>query len=189
MSMPADGNSVRLFAAEVLRHLGEAVVDSQTMESHLDPFVRDLVRRPDLLTLGVPREGNHVRESQYLYYDPGLAVTISHQANGVAIPAHDHGVWEMLAVYRGKIAHTRYRVFGDGLNPLNVTLDVIDERILGPGDAVLVMPPDDIHAFTALAEDTYHLAVVGGRYNPVRHYYQPDQGSFLARSEIAWRRR
>jgi hypothetical protein len=72
---------------------------------------------------------------------------------------------------------------------VDAALELLDERTMGPGDTVIVVPPDDIHSFTALSEDTYHVAVVGGRYAPVRHYFQPDQRSFVARSETDWRRR
>jgi predicted metal-dependent enzyme (double-stranded beta helix superfamily) len=181
--------SIRDFAAAVNGLVDRPEPDWAGVSAGLAELMRDLVRRPDLLTLGVPREGNHVRESQYLYWDGELSITISHQARGITIPAHDHGVWEAVSVYRGQINHTLYGGIDPAADPTDTGLTTLDERTMGPGDTIVVVPPDDIHTFTALAEDTYHIAIVGGRYKPVRNYFQPDQRSFVARSETTWRRR
>jgi predicted metal-dependent enzyme (double-stranded beta helix superfamily) len=182
--------TVREFAAATQALLADAGDDWNAVEAGLGELMREWVRRPDLLTLGVPREGNHVRESQYLYYDGELAITVSHQGRGVTIPPHDHGTWEAVAVYRGRITHTRYGGVGEVADAsADAALEILEERVMEAGDTIVVVPPDDIHSFTALSEDTYHLAVVGGRYSPVRRYFQPDDHSYIYRAETSWRRR
>ena len=56
-------------------------------------------------------------------------------------------------------------------------LQVIDDRVLQPGEMSIVAPPAEIHSFTALTDDTWSVTIVGGCYKPDRHYYDPANNS------------
>ena len=50
------------------------------------------------------------------------------------------------------------------------------------GDISMVMPPNDIHSFTALEDGTFGITIVGGEYSMRRHYYSPDDDSYVVRA-------
>jgi predicted metal-dependent enzyme (double-stranded beta helix superfamily) len=180
--------SARDCAAELIALLDRHPDDLEAVARAAVAPVQRLLARPDLLTLGVERAANHAGQSLYLYYDFDLNITVSSLTPGVAIPVHDHGTWELVGVYRGGIRHTLYRRVDDRSTPGEARLEVIEERDLRPPDVVAAIPPlADIHGFTALRPGTYILAVVGGRYKPIRRYYDPESNTYLERPEKAWR--
>ena len=61
-----------------------------------------LVQRPDLLSLGVKRQANHIDNSRYLFYDGQICLTLDEFPKDKLIPPHDHGIWEALVVCSGK---------------------------------------------------------------------------------------
>ncbi len=128
-----------------------------------DPLKR-IVAQPDLLSLGVKRQGNHIDNSKYLYYDGQLVISLDEFPKGKRIPPHDHGVWEALAVYKGSFDHTVYERKDDGTKEGYADLAVVDDRRLQPGDVAIVAQPAEIHTFVALEEGTYSVTVVGGHY-------------------------
>lgn len=140
---------------------------------------------PDLTSLGVKREGNHIDNSKYLYYDGLLTMTLDEFPKGKKIPPHDHGVWETLAIYKGRVEHTVYERHDDGSVPGYADLSVIEDRVLGAGDISLVAQPAEIHGFTALEDGTYSLTVVGGHYAAERHYFKPDEKTCVVRKPKA----
>ena len=134
----------------------------------------------ELLLLAV--NFNFVAFSRYLYYDGELSILIYAVPKGRPIPAHDHGIWETLSVYRGRIDHIVYARTDDGSVPGVAKLRVEEEAVLGPGDFAIVTPPSDIHSFTALDDDTYGITVVNGAYKAERHYYDPVAGTYEVRA-------
>ena len=106
--------NVRQCAQEIIHLISESHGDSLRLSVDLrDPLLR-LLERQDLLTLGVKREGNHVDFSRYLYFDGELSITIDRLPKDRLIPPHDHGTWELLAIYRGRLSHTVYERHDDG---------------------------------------------------------------------------
>ena len=131
----------------------------------------------DLSAIGVRREGNHIDESRYLYYDGEMSITFDHLPQGKDIPPHDHGTWEALAIYSGRLHHTVYDRSDDGCINGYAELEIIDDRILEVGDVSMVAPPAEIHSFTAQTEDTWSVTIVGSPYKMDRHYYDPANNS------------
>lgn len=176
--------------ASSLIHLLHSTDDLGQFASEAVPHIRRLLERPDLLVLGVDRATNHGDvASAYLYYDYDFHIVIgSHPRAGAAIPVHDHGTWEILAVYRGEIEHTLYRQVGDVETPGYADLEVVENRLLGPMDVVAALPPvAEIHGFTTTRPDTHVVVVVGGHFKPIRRYFQPDTKSYVERHEKSWR--
>lgn len=157
-------------------------------EAEAIPVLQRVMRRSDLLDLGVKRDGNHTGESLWLYYDHELCIMTARMPQGTAVPVHNHGTWEVVGVYRGAIKYTMYERADDLSQPHYAELRVTDDRIMRPLDvSICPPPPHDVHGFTALTDDTYIVAVVGGLYAPVRHYYNPQEKYYISRHQQAWR--
>lgn len=143
---------------------------------------------PNLHALGVKREGNHISNSKYLFYDGLLQITLDELPHGKKIPPHDHGIWEALIVCSGQFTHTIYERTDDGKVPGHADLRAIEDRIYSPGEVALVVPPSDIHGFTALPGDpTFVMTIIGGQYTPTRHYYNVEARTVLVHTPKALR--
>jgi predicted metal-dependent enzyme (double-stranded beta helix superfamily) len=175
--------SVRDCAQSLLRAIERCGDDGERLCAEMREPMRRLMERDDLLTLGVPRQGNNVAVSHYLYFDGQLTIIVFQVPKGKPIQPHDHGTWESLFVYRGKLDHTVFSRVDDGARPGHADLKVVRSGTLERGDGVVVAPPNDIHGFTALTDDTYGVTVVSGEYKPDRHYYNPAEGTYVVRGQ------
>ncbi len=173
--------AVRHCAQQIIDLIASVGADRARLLDGLRAPLAALLQRPNLLELGVKREGNHIDNSKYLYYDGQLVMTMDQFPKGKRIPPHDHGVWEALCLYAGSVEHTVYERRDDGATPGFADLALIEHRILHKGDISIVAPPAEVHGFTALADETWSLTVVGGHYKPVRHYFDPEQKSYVQR--------
>jgi predicted metal-dependent enzyme (double-stranded beta helix superfamily) len=174
-------------AREIIASLEGADGDLDLVARECVAPVQRLMERPDLLTLGVDRLAVHSDLAQYLYYDRGLMITISQFKEGAVVPVHDHGTWEVVAVYRGAIEHTLFRE-GESQVPGRANLEVLEARTLHPMDVIAAVPPTtEVHGFQALQPDTLLVVVVGGQYKPVRRYFQVDAGTYFERGEKGFR--
>jgi len=173
-----DRYTIRDLAAEVQRQMSLHGSDGpRLLEGLHEPLSRILAS--DLGGIGVRREGNHIDESRYLYYDCDMSITFDHMPKGKDIPPHDHGVWEALGLYSGQLRHTVYDRKDDGGKEGYAELEVIDDRVLRPGEMAIVAPPAEIHGFTALTDDTWTVTIVGGPYKADRCYYKPEENSYV----------
>ena len=175
--------TVRECADAIISALAKSPPTAERLTEALATPVCKLMARPDLLAVGIPREGNNVAFSQYLYFDGHLSILLYQVPKGKVIPPHDHGIWESLFVYRGRLKHTVYERADDGSVPGYAELKIIGDRTLERGDGVVVAPPADIHSFTALSDETYGITVLNGAYKPDRHYYQPDENTYLVKGQ------
>jgi predicted metal-dependent enzyme (double-stranded beta helix superfamily) len=183
----------RYFIRDVSRELISVIEqhetdhDSNALRDGLLRATKSLRARPDLYTLGVKREGNHITNTKYLYYDGQLQITLDELPNGKKIPAHNHGIWEALILCSGRLAHTVYERADDGKVEGYADLRVVEDRVFGPQEIAMVVPPADIHGFTALEDKTFVLTIVGGEYSPTRHYYQVEKKTYAVRTPKALR--
>lgn len=161
--------------------------DSDRLRNGLLQAARPLIARPDLFKLGTRREANHITNSKWLYYDGQLSLTLDEFPNGKKIPPHDHGIWEAIIVCSGRLSHTVYERTDDGKVDGHADLRVVEDRVFGPREIAIVVPPAEIHSFTALEEGTFVLTVVGGEYKPTRHYYQVENKTYMVRTPKALR--
>ena len=176
-----DSYTIRDLADEVRRQMAVHGSDGpKLLEALRAPLTRIL--GSDLSGVGVKREGNHIDESRYLYYDGEMSITFDHLPKDKDIPPHDHGIWEAMAIYSGQLRHTVYDRKDDGSREGYAELEVIDDRVLERRDMAIVAPPAEIHSFTALTDDTWSVTVVGGRYKDDRAYYNPDDNSYVRRN-------
>jgi len=182
------GYTPRQCAHDLSRVLAEHPDDLRAGEAAAMPCLRELLRRPDLFDLGVKRDGNHTPDSLWLYYDYDLQIFTAKMTKATPVPIHNHGTWEVVALYRGAIKYTMYERLDDQSQPYHAELRVTEDRIMQPLDvSICPPPPHDVHGFTALTDDTYIVAVVGGPYAPVRQYYNPAERYYIERHQQAWR--
>ena len=153
----------------------------QAFRAALHDPVRQIVARTDLLENAMPRAGNNVAESWFLYFDGNMSIVLFKVPQAPAVQPHDHGIWETLFVYRGKIRHTVYQRADDGSQLGRAHLMEVDSALLGPGEFALVAPPKDIHGFHAVEDDTYGITVSMGAYKPERLYFDLSAGSYEVR--------
>ena len=176
-----DSYTIRDLATEARRQVSLHGSDgAKLLEGLREPLSRILAT--DLSDVGVKREGNHIDESRYLYYDGEMSITFDHLPKDKFIPPHDHGTWEAMAIYSGRLVHTVYDRRDDGGTAGYAELEVSDDRTLEQGDMAIVAPPMEIHSFTALTDDTWSVTVVGGRYKDDRAYYKPESKSYVLRN-------
>jgi predicted metal-dependent enzyme (double-stranded beta helix superfamily) len=179
MSETNKADSVRECARAVMKAIAEARDDATKLRAGLLEATRRLRERPDLLKLGTKRQANHIDNSKYLYYDGELSMTLDQFPNGKVIPPHDHGIWEALVLVKGRLRHSVYERTDDGSVTGRADLKTVEDREFTPGEVAMVVPPAEIHSFTALEDETYVITVVGGNYKPIRHYYNVDKKSYV----------
>jgi predicted metal-dependent enzyme (double-stranded beta helix superfamily) len=150
------------------------------LEGLREPIQKVLAQ--DLSKAGVKREGNHIDNSKYLYYDGQMSITFDHMPKGKFIPPHDHGVWEAMAIYSGRLKHVVYERRDDGSKEGYADLNIIDDRVLEKNDLAIVAQPAEIHSFTALTDDTISVTIVGGKYKEDRHYFKPEEKTYVRRT-------
>jgi predicted metal-dependent enzyme (double-stranded beta helix superfamily) len=165
----------------------EADHDSDGLRNGLLQATRPLIERPDLFKLGVKREANHITNSKWLYYDGEMSITLDELPKGKKIPPHDHGIWEALIICSGRLRHTVYERIDDGKVEGHADLRAVEDRVFGPKEIAMVVPPTEIHSFIALEDRTFALTVVGGEYKPLRHYYQVEEKTYVVRTPKALR--
>ena len=77
--------------------------------------------------------------------DEGPRMFLMHRPRGVMSYVHSHGTWAAVAPVAGVETHLTYNVVEEDA-PDRAKLVVADERKLVPGQAAVVIPPNDIHS-------------------------------------------
>src|SRR5262245_48331744 len=67
---------VRECAVDIIKITQTHKDDNATLIKALEEPLRRIVALPDLLSLGVKRQGNHIDNSKYLYYDGQLVISL-----------------------------------------------------------------------------------------------------------------
>lgn len=103
------------------------------------------------------------RRSQVLHTDEsGLTLVRSRFDPGEATPIHSHGTWGIVGVYAGRDRHEAWRRVDPGDGPGEAVVELIEERVLGPGDVVTIPhPPQDIHRQQGYIEPAFELVLFG----------------------------
>jgi predicted metal-dependent enzyme (double-stranded beta helix superfamily) len=133
-----------------------------------------LVRDPDILAAheaflaAMAGDGAGVyadtgRHSQVLHTDDsGLTLVRSRFDPGEPTPIHSHGTWGVVGVYAGRDRHEAWRRVDGGDGPGEALIELIEERVLGPGDVVTIPhPPQDIHRQQGQGEPAFELVLFG----------------------------
>jgi predicted metal-dependent enzyme (double-stranded beta helix superfamily) len=179
--------SIRTFARDIITVLDKFNGDMVQAAAVARPIVEQFIGNSSLAEFGVHRQGNHVPRSVWLYYDYELEVALSAPAPNVSLPVHNHGTWEFVAPYRGEMSYVSYRDITRKAEEGVAELEVVEERILRPGDAAVVGPPNDIHKWTPRGDDFLLLNMNHGPLAARRRYYNIDAKSYVVHEPAHWR--
>ncbi|HLI50175.1 MAG TPA: hypothetical protein VKU87_00180 [Thermomicrobiaceae bacterium] len=175
--------SVETFIDNVKKILAEDDPQRPSYETleRLSYEMRDFAANPDVSSNGEEPSGNiHTgSQSRPLYEDEsGLILVRARFGPEAMTPIHSHGSWGVIGVYQG---HDRYQVWrrlDEGTGDGEARVELIDERVMGPGDvAILPPPPQDIHAQQGENGETALEFVLFGANTMVlpRLYFDPEQ--------------
>ena len=140
-----------------------------------------LARHPELA--GDEPMGNiHTgSQSKPLYVDDsGLILVRAKFGPEAMTPIHSHGSWGVIGVYQGRDQYQVWRRNDDGTGAGDADVEMVEERILEEGDAVVLPPPpQDIHAQRGYdGEPTYEYVLFGANTMILpRLYFDPEQNS------------
>lgn len=169
---------------QVLETEGPTEAGLEQMAAHM----RVLLRSPEILEGEEPAAGNihdadrRPAESErrgplYLGED-GLFLGRGRFSPNAMTPIHTHGAWGMVGVYKGRDLYQIWRRLDDGHGPGEARLELVEERILEPGEvAIIPPPPQDIHAQQGYDGDTvFELVLFGDNVmTKPRLYFDPEQ--------------
>jgi predicted metal-dependent enzyme (double-stranded beta helix superfamily) len=137
------------FIADVKQALAAADASDAPLERLAD-LMRSLVRSPIVEQVHDELAGNihQGQQSGPLYTDEtGLTLVRGRFEPDALTPIHNHGSWGIVGVYRGRDRYQIWRRLDSGHGPGAARVELVEERILEPGDvAILPPPPQDIHA-------------------------------------------
>ncbi len=119
------------------------------------------------------------RKSIILYTDEtGLTLVRSRFDPDEPTPIHSHSTWGIVGVYAGRDRHQAWRRVDGGSGPGYAEIELIEERILEPGDVVEIpFPPQDIHQQQGVGgEAAYELVLFGANAMVIpRLIFDPEQ--------------
>jgi predicted metal-dependent enzyme (double-stranded beta helix superfamily) len=169
---------VRGFVADVRGAIAAASSPLEACEAIRSRFSELLARSdwlPDEFQEPVPDSGMGGGIGQWLLYragDGSLSLFSLVVPSGSATPIHDHLAWGLVGLYRGTQDEEIYVHHDD-------TLELVEQRALGPGDFYVLIPPrDDIHRVrTTSAETSVSLHLLTNDTGCVwRHAYDAESG-------------
>jgi predicted metal-dependent enzyme (double-stranded beta helix superfamily) len=121
-----------------------------------------------------------MRQAAPLYSDDtGLTLVQASFGPEELTPIHSHGAWGVIGVYEGTDRYQVWRRLDAGDGEGDARVELIEERILGPGDvALLPPPPQDIHAQQGHNGSTAREFVLFGKnvMQLPRLYFDPARG-------------
>jgi predicted metal-dependent enzyme (double-stranded beta helix superfamily) len=157
--------------------------DGAAALERLAGLMRALVRSPIVDRVHDDLSGNiHAgRQGRPLYTDAsGLTLVRGRFEPDALTPIHSHGSWGIIGVYRGRDRYQVWRRLDDGRGPGTARVQLVEERVLEPGDvAILPPPPQDIHAQQGMdGAPAYEFVLFGANTMLLpRLYFDPAQGT------------
>lgn len=183
-SMDYEAGRNRRAVAELVRSI-VAVAHQDPYEPHrllekARSQLDELLAVPNLLTLGVTRQRVHSERSWWLYYDPWIKVAVATpQSEPIT---HDHGTWQVLAIYNGEVDYRAYERVDDGTVNGYGEITLADRSRYRRGDLIVIPPPpDDIHDWEPTVRETHLLAVHGPEMAALRRYFSPSSNHYVVR--------
>jgi predicted metal-dependent enzyme (double-stranded beta helix superfamily) len=172
--------AIRKCANEVSAYVAASGGNPVPARKEILASVRMLLKRPDLLDIGLNRPAVNADSSRIIYYDPSIMFVLGYSKDaGRYDPPHNHGNWIVTGVYRGEVEYTDYKRLDDGSRPGYAEIEPVAHGILKPGDAELTPPPPhDIHSNPMITEN-YMLVVIGGGFASKRIYYNPENKTYV----------
>lgn len=177
----SQNDTIALFIHDVKQILVASPKQDDVLE-RIAERMRKLVADPSIRNWQEEPVGNiHSGQQPGPLYQDESGLTLMHARFGSEsmTPIHNHHSWAIVGVYRGRDLYQKWRRIDAGNAAGDAQVELIEERVLEPGDVVIVpAPPQDIHAQQGWAgEAAYELVLFGT--NPAgkpRLYFDPAQG-------------
>lgn len=173
--------TVRQAMADLIGVIDAAGDDVAAAEGEIKDKLKVLVGIPGLDRMTGPSTSpaGSPFTTTVIYYDGEFRVVRGTLPAGFVQRPHNHGAWNLLAVYTGAMHYRSYRRRDDGSRPYHADLDLAEDWVMTDGDVtVLPGPPHDIHATAGLAPTTTTLLVAREQFLPMREQYLPDMKSY-----------
>jgi len=173
--------SVRSAMADLIGVINGAHDDVTTVEQEIKDAMQALLALPGLDT--APAQSTSPPGSPFstslLYYDGEFRVVRGTLPAGFVQKPHNHGAWNILAVYKGAMHYRSYRRADDRQRPYYADLELAEDWIMTDGDVtVMPGPPHDIHATAGLAPTSITLLIAREQFLPMREQYMPEMKSY-----------
>jgi predicted metal-dependent enzyme (double-stranded beta helix superfamily) len=175
-----ENSVVQTFIREVKTILDEEGASESGLE-RIAGSMRWLVERSDEIVAPESPEGNihNRRQATPLYTDEsGLTLVQASFGPEQLTPIHSHGAWGVIGVYGGRDRYQVWRRNDVGDGPGQAEVELVEERILDPGDVVVLPPPpQDIHAQQGYGGETAYEFVLFGQnvMQLPRLYFDPER--------------
>jgi predicted metal-dependent enzyme (double-stranded beta helix superfamily) len=174
--------TIDAFIGDVKRILAEDGENHSAFE-RIQEKMQTLVKNPEYTEIDEEAEAGNIhsgRQSRPLYEDESGMILVRARFGPEAMtPIHSHGSWGVIGVLKGRDHYQVWQRTDEGDGPGEASVELIDDRILEPGDAVILPPPpQDIHAQQGHdGEATYEFVLFGknAMQNP-RLYFDPEAG-------------
>jgi predicted metal-dependent enzyme (double-stranded beta helix superfamily) len=174
--------TIDAFIGQVQRILATTGPTDEGLEQ-IAERMRAFVRDESVLAAHEDVTGNiHTgRQSTPLYQDDdGLTLVRARFGPEAMTPIHSHGSWGVIGVYRGRDRYQTWRRLDSGTGAGEAQVELVDERVLEPGDVVILpAPPQDIHAQQGVdGEAAYEFVLFGANTMILpRLYFDPERGT------------
>jgi predicted metal-dependent enzyme (double-stranded beta helix superfamily) len=171
--------AVQAFINDVKAILAEHGSDEAGLQ-RIAERMREFVRDDEVLASHEETMGNiHTgRQSSPLYTDDtGLTLVRARFGPEAMTPIHSHGSWGVIGVYKGRDRYQVWRRVDSGSGHGDAHVELVEERIMGPGDVVILPPPpQDIHAQQGHEGEAAYEFVLFGANTMVlpRLYFDPE---------------
>ena len=152
-------------------------------ETEIKAVMRDLLAIPGLdqapvAEVTMTEDGQDVRLAT-LFNNGGLRLTRGRLPAGFIQRPHNHGAWNIFAVYSGAVHYRSYNRLDDRSKPYFADLEIAEDGVMYAGDVtVLPEPPNDIHVTVALARENITLLIAPGEFAPQREQYVPELSTY-----------
>lgn len=173
--------SVRSAMADLIAVINGAGDDVAPVAEQIKDKMRALLSVPGLDEMSGPSTSppGSPFSTNVIYYDGEFRVVRGTLPAGFVQRPHNHGAWNLLAVYKGAMHYRSYRRRDDGSQPFVADLEVAEDRVMTDGECtVLPGPPHDIHATAGLAPLTTTLLIAREQFLPLREQYLPELKSY-----------
>jgi hypothetical protein len=169
---------VRRLFERVARALGGTTPDLSVIAGAMTELAADhdyLVHRIEAMGDATGSVGLHLPTR-------GPRLMLVHRREGQMGAIHDHGCWVGLAPVTGIETHRRFRRLADG--DQLARLELIAEEAVGPGQAVTMLAPDDIHAHGHVAGsgEAAHVLIMTG--DDQRRYRRTEWDTLTGRARV-----
>jgi len=114
-----------------LRAIGLALADLAADADYAPRWIERLGGRTGALPIHAP--------------DRGPRLTLVHRGEGQMSAVHSHGTWVAISPLAGLETHRRWRVRRGSEDGPVPTVELADDRALGPTETATLLPPDDVH--------------------------------------------